>query len=98
MTEVRYRADGGSDRVGAVDGFKLSRHGSSWHLAGLRDWSRAMLDAYAEALPPDDRPIRQNPTIWTFKRKRDAPRPANPSDRRSGSRGTRTSRSTSTHP
>lgn len=72
MTEVRYRADGGSDEIGAADAFKVTKHGAAWHLGALRQWSAAMLDTYAETLPPDDRPVRHSPHVWTFDRRTDA--------------------------
>jgi hypothetical protein len=59
VSEVRYRRDGGSDRIASVDAFKITRHEivlpksqrgqAEWHITGLYPWSRAMLAAYFDA-------------------------------------------------
>lgn len=53
MTEVRFRADGPSASVGAVDAFKVTRTRgqlNEWRVVPLYPWARAMLAAHRAAV------------------------------------------------
>jgi hypothetical protein len=66
-------ADGGSDKVAALDAFKITRWpGHEWHLTGLYRWSRKLLTDYVKTLPPHERPQWTSSTALSFSRQSDA--------------------------